>query len=150
MPRRRVRLLHRVAISIHPLDLENSEYREATNAWKKKCYVAVPIQVIGQKNFSYNRFNKQDIYSGNPIQDTEGYFLIRSDNCYDADGNQIIKEGAFVSEVNDYKRRIPVNGFVRTLKPRAIYDNRVNWFRMFVEDRETESVKDKDGNSLRK
>ena len=149
MPRR-VRLLHRIKILIHPLDLANSDYRESTNTWKLKCYIAIPIIVLGQKNFSYNRFNKQDIYAGNPIQDSEGYFLIQAASCYNAAGNQIIKEGAFISEIRDSKISMAVNGFIRTLKPRAIYENKINWLRMFVEDRETESVKDKDGNSLRK
>ena len=149
MPKR-VALLHRVYIHIHPLDLVNSDFRDATNSWKKKCYLAVPLIILGQFNFAYNRFNKQDIYAGNPVQDSEGYFLIKADDCYDADGNQIVKEGAFVSQVTDVKKALAVNGFVRTLKPRAIYDKRMNWFRMFVEDRETENAKDTDGNTLRK
>ena len=150
MPRRRVRLLHRVKIMIHTLDLVNSDYREATNAWKLKCYNTVPKEVIGQKNFSYNRFNKQEIYATNTVQDTEGYFLIKIDDCYDAAGNQIIKEGDFVSEIKDRKRSLTINAFIRALKPRAVYDNNMNWFRMFVEDRDTEDATDSSGASLRK
>jgi len=149
MPRR-VRLLHRVWIYVHPLDLVNSEYREVTHSWKKKCYTAEPVIILGQFNFAYNRFNKQEIYSSNPVQDSEGYFLIKAADCYNSAGTQIIKEGAFISLIKDNKIELAVNGFVRALKPRAIYDKKIHWFRMFVEDRETEKPLDKDGNSLRR
>jgi hypothetical protein len=145
------RLIHKLTIRLLLLDEENSEYDNVSHTWTKKVYSETPIEIQAQPGKDTKLANILSTSIGGTSmmkENTAMYFLVQASDVYNEDGTYKIKSGAFVKEIVDRNRTIPVNAYVSEVRPVSSYGF-YDLVRLYVEDRVAASPKDETGKPLK-
>ena len=145
----RPKLIHPLQIVIVTLDKIKSEIDKDINLVKTKVYNDQDLIIIdAQQKFEYNKINRIEPFLNTFVADSTGYFIVYSDDIYDEDGKRLVNEGDYIKDLKDNEKVIPLELFIRAIKPTAAYE-KIWMQKLFVEDRFTELPRNEAGEKIR-